>query len=158
MNKCLCILLLKVWLFPWDKFQEYNFCSKAFAQLSFWYIWPSVLQRFCFISFYWKAENRMFRVCAQCVIYSHFMHEGKTSVKYFWVISVTANSTFSTFSISVLTHFWYSVFIFGVLKHVVDYPASSSITEEGVLIVYYEAVKIRASILVFRAEHRSQQQ
>lgn len=86
------------------------------------------------------------------------MHEGKTSLKYFWVISVTANLTFSTFFIRVLTHFWYSIFIFGVLKHVVDYPASSSIAEEGVLIVYYEAVKIRGSILVFGAEHRIQQQ
>lgn len=48
--------------------------------------------------------------------------------------------------------------IFGVLQHVIDYPASSSIAEEGVLIVYYEAVKRRGLVLIFKAEHRIQQQ
>lgn len=60
------------------------------------------------------------------------------------------------FLISVLTHFWYSIFIFGVLQHVIDYPASSSIAEESVLIVYNKAGKIRG--LIFKAEQRIQQQ
>lgn len=43
-----------------------------------------------------------------------------------------------------------------MLKHVVDYSASSGIAEEGVLVVYYEAVKVRGSVLVFGAQHRIQ--
>lgn len=40
----------------------------------------------------------------------------------------------------------------------IDYSAPSGIAEEGVLIVYDEAVKIRAWVLIFKAEHRIQQQ
>jgi hypothetical protein len=35
----------------------------------------------------------------------------------------------------------------------IDYPASSSIAKEGVLIVYYKAVKMRGMILILRTEH-----
>lgn len=106
-----------------------------------------------------RLKNRTFKSCAQCVVYSYFMHEGKAwSANYFWVVSVTENCTFSTFVIRVLTHFWYSIFIFGVLQHVIDYSAPSGIAEEGVLIVYDEAVKIRALVLNFKVEHRIQQQ
>lgn len=45
-----------------------------------------------------------------------------------------------------------------MLQHVIDYPASGSIAEEGVFIVYYEAVKIRGLVLKFKAERRIQQQ
>lgn len=40
----------------------------------------------------------------------------------------------------------------------IDYSAPSGIAEEGVLIVYDEAVKIRALVLIFKVEHRIQQQ
>lgn len=45
-----------------------------------------------------------------------------------------------------------------MLQHVIDDPASSSVAEEGVLIVYYEAVKIEGLVLIVKAEHRIQQQ
>ena len=60
------------------------------------------------------------------------------------LLSVISKSKYHiAFWINVLTHFWYSIFIFGVLQHVIDYSASSSIAEEGVLIVNYEAGKIK---------------
>lgn len=40
----------------------------------------------------------------------------------------------------------------------IDYPASSSIAEEGVLIVYYEAGNIKGLVLVWKADQRIQQQ
>lgn len=71
------------------------------------------------------------------------------------ILSVISKSKYHiVFWIGVLTHFWYSIFIFGVLQHVIDYSASSSIAEEGVLIVNYEAGKIKG--IGFNIQSRSQ--
>lgn len=68
MNKCLCILLLKVWLFPWDKFQEYNFCSKAFAQFdTYGQVFFKDFVLFCFI-------ERLKTECLEFVLNVLYIH------------------------------------------------------------------------------------
>ena len=42
-----------------------------------------------------------------------------------------------------------------MLQHVVDYPASSGIAEEGVLVVYYEAVKTGGLVLIEQSTESS---